>query len=346
MSIIPNHFNPASDNVPNDMNKYEILALKALRKLYAKVSAPKAEPYDRGVTDFDTASDMIYDLLAAGKPCMVARYGAFELSSVINYLGVLEEKHSVCNYIRGRQSDWWWNRRITERMRTNAGFFPTTESSLMKFGEMMARDSREVDILGSWLADEQVMKERYDLGFRKVTLLALEPYWAKNPWSRILEGKRVTVVHPFAPLIEKQYQNREKLFRDNRILPEFNLRTVQAVQSIGGICGYHDWFEALDAMKAQMDARPYDIALIGCGAYGFPLAAHAKRTGHQAVHLGGALQLFFGIRGKRWDSPDYGVREFGRQNVYKTLFNEAWVYPSDDLVPAGAGEVESACYWK
>ena len=26
----------------------------------------------------------------------------------------------------------------------------------------------------------------------------------------------------------------------------------------------------------------YDIALKGCGAYGFPLAAYAKETGHQA----------------------------------------------------------------
>lgn len=329
------------------MNKYKILTLKVLRRLYAKAFAPKAEPYDRGVNDPDVASDMIYSLLATGKPCMVARYGSTEMSAVINYLAVIAEKHSICRYIQGKQFDWWWNKSIMEQMTRWSGFYPATAENIQKFGEMMVRDSHEVDILGSWLASEQVMKDKYGLRFEKVTLLALEPYWAKTPWSRVLEGKRVVVVHPFAPLIEKQYhEKRELLFRDKRVLPEFHLRTVQAVQSLGGNSDYRDWFEALDSMKAEMDKEPYDIALIGCGAYGFPLAAHAKRTGHQAVHLGGALQLLFGIRGKRWDNPDFGIQEFGRQNMYKTLFNDSWVYPSDNLIPANANQVEGACYWK
>lgn len=329
------------------MNKYEILTLKVLRRLYAKAFAPKEDPYDRGVTDPDVASEMIYRLLASGKSCMVARYGSTEMSAVINYLDVIAEKHSVWKYIQGKQFDWWWNQSIMEQMTRCSGFFPSTESNLMKFGEMMVRDSHEVDILGSWLASEQVIKERYGLEFDKVTLLALEPYWAKNPWSRVLEGKRVVVVHPFAPLIEKQYhEKREMLFCDKRVLPEFQLRTVQAVQSLGGSCDYRDWFEALHWMEQEMDKEDYDVALIGCGAYGFPLAAHAKRTGHQAVHLGGALQLLFGIRGKRWDNPDYGIQEFGKKNTYKTLFNDSWVYPSENLIPANAKQVEGACYWK
>ena len=34
----------------------------------------------------------------------------------------------------------------------------------------------------------------------------------------------------------------------------------------------------------------FEVALIGCGAYGLPLAAHVKRLGKKAVHLGGATQ--------------------------------------------------------
>lgn len=49
-------------------------------------------------------------------------------------------------------------------------------------------------------------------------------------------------------------------------------------------------------MKDEIDKQDYDIALIGCGAYGFPLAAHIKRSGKKAIHLGGALQLLFGIK--------------------------------------------------
>ena len=58
-------------------------------------------------------------------------------------------------------------------------------------------------------------------------------------------------------------------------------------------------------MKAQIDKEDFDICLIGAGAYGFPLAAYVKRKGKKAVHLGGALQLLFGIKGSRWEDPNH-----------------------------------------
>ena len=328
------------------MNKVNIYILKALRKIYGKLFKPKSTTYDRGITDPDKASEQIYNLLASGKPCMIARYGAFELASVVNCLGVKNAQHSCLKYISGKSPQWWWNKRLMKFMQSNAGFFPSTEENLMKFGEMMVEDSKQLDILGSWLPDEETMITSFNLNLTKVTLLALEPYWSKNPWSRILEGKKVLVIHPFASLIEQQYkEKREILFDDKRVLPKFDLKTIKAVQSLGGDCEYSDWFEALDSMKKQMDATDYDIVLLGCGAYGFPLAAHAKRMGKQSVHLGGALQLLFGIRGKRWDNPDYGIQEFGKQNTYKTLFNDSWVYPSASYIPSNAKQVEGGCYW-
>ena len=328
------------------MKKIEIITLKALRKIYGKLFATKSSTYDRGITDPDKASELIYNLLASGKPCMIARYGAFELASVVNCLGVKNAQHSCLKYISGKSPQWWWNKRLMKFMQSNAGFFPSTEENLMKFGEMMVEDSKQLDILGSWLPDEKTMITSFNLNLTKVTLLALEPYWSKNPWSRILEGKKVLVIHPFASLIEQQYkEKREILFDDKQVLPKFDLKTIKAVQSLGGDCEYSDWFEALDSMKKQMDATDYDIVLLGCGAYGFPLAAHAKRMGKQAVHLGGALQLLFGIRGKRWDDPNYGIQEFGKQNTYKTLFNDSWVYPSASYIPSNAKQVEGGCYW-
>ena len=126
------------------------------------------------------------------------------------------------------------------------------------------------------------------------------------------------------------------LWDDPVVLPAFELKTIKAVQSIAGEdVPYRDWFEALDSMKAQMDSMDYDIAIIGCGAYGFHLAAHAKRMGKKAVHLGGATQILFGIKGKRWDElPE--VSKF---------YNEYWVYPSPDETPQNKGRVEGGCYW-
>ena len=328
------------------MYKPSIIILLTLRKIFTKIFSVEIKEFDRGFTDPNKASDLIYNLLASGKPCMIARYGAFELASVVNCLGVKNAQHSCLKYISGKSPQWWWNKRLMKFMQSNAGFFPSTEENLMKFGEMMVEDSKQLDILGSWLPDEKTMITSFNLNLTKVTLLALEPYWSKNPWSRILEGKKVLVIHPFASLIEQQYkEKRELLFVDKQVLPKFDLKTIKAVQSLGGDCEYSDWFEALSSMKKQMDATDYDIVLLGCGAYGFPLAAHAKRMGKQSVHLGGALQLLFGIRGKRWDNPDYGIQEFGKQNTYKTLFNDSWVYPSASYIPSNAKQVEGGCYW-
>ena len=102
-----------------------------------------------------------------------------------------------------------------------------------------------------------------------------------------------------------QYKKRTLLFKTNR-LPSFDLKTVKAVQSIAGNkTAFKDWFDALDYMKSQIDSIDYDVCLIGAGAYGFPLAAHVKRSGKKAIHIGGSLQLLFGIRGKRWEKDDY-----------------------------------------
>ena len=153
-------------------------------------------------------------------------------------------------------------------------------------------------------------------------------------WTKYLKGKKVLVIHPFASTIEQQYrENRTKLFARTDFIPKFSsLTTIKAVQTIAGHqAGYKTWFEALDYMKREIEKADFDIALIGCGAYGFPLAAHVKRMGKQAIHLGGVLQIYFGIKGKRWN--DWG------------LYNEHWVSPHAEEIPQGAEHVENGCYW-
>ena len=87
---------------------------------------------------------------------------------------------------------------------------------------------------------------------------------------------------------------------------------------------------------SRINAIDFDIAIIGCGAYGMPLAAHVKRIGKKAVHLGGQTQLLFGIKGKRWET--------GHDKI-KSMFNEHWVYPSNDERPKNFISVESGAYW-
>ena len=88
-------------------------------------------------------------------------------------------------------------------------------------------------------------------------------------------------------------------------------------------------------MRDQIAKTEFDVAILGCGAYGFPLAAHVKRLGKQSVHLGGATQILFGIKGRRWDTHD----------VISGLYNDYWVRPLPSETPAGHQSVEEGCYW-
>ena len=129
------------------------------------------------------------------------------------------------------------------------------------------------------------------------------------------------------------------LFRNN-LLPKFELKTIKAVQTVANEKSqFKTWFEALDFMKQQMDKIDYDIVLIGCGAYGLHLAAHAKRMGKKVIHLGGALQICFGIIGKRYENPKQA------NGIYLKLFNEHWVRPMNEEKPKHSILVENDSYW-
>lgn len=321
------------------MNKQTIFLLKGLRRLFSKIAFRKVSEKHKCEHNTEKVSELIFDALNSNSACMIARFGAFELETLVNYIGVKEGPKNSLNYIRGKEKDWWWNHSLINSMHSNAGFFPPTEAKINLFCELMLQDIPQVDILGSWLPNENYfLKELENATW--VNLELLNPYFSKVPWTKALEGKKVLIVHPFSETIEQQYKKRTLLFKNN-LLPAFELFTVKAVQSIAGEKkGFRDWFEALDFMKKEIDTIDYDICLIGAGAYGFSLAAHVKRTGKKAVHLGGSLQLLFGIRGKRWENANYNSTY-----NYAQLINEHWVKPSDNEKPVAASTVEGGCYW-
>lgn len=282
------------------------------------------------------ANKLIYDALLKEAPCMIARYGSTEMANLINYIGVKQNKRSKKGFITGKNLKWWWDLAVMKQLQVWSGFFPPTQKNIEAFCDLMLEDTQQIDILGSWLYEEDYLSEGL-IKAKRVMLEDLEPFFCDKPWTRALAGKKVLVVHPFAKTIEKQYKKRELLF-ENNLLPQFELKTIKAVQSIAGAeTEFKDWFAALAHMKKEIDATDYDICIIGCGAYGFPLAAHVKRSGKKAVHLAGVTQLLFGIKGKRWE-----------QHVvfpYMNLFNDHWVRPEEDEKPKNANVVEGACYW-
>lgn len=314
------------------MSKFSQRFPTSIRKRYIKLFPPtvlKPLKYDK---DPNHVSEIIYKTLLSDKPCMIARFGAAELGCVVNYLGVRNK--DILNYIRGKAEPWWWTKPTLQQMSNNAGFFSISDKNLRRFSELMIQDMSSVDILASWLQDESRFEKELSNVY-KIWLEYLNPYWSENPWSRALEGKKVLVVHPFVDSIQKQYKKRAFLHKHPQTLPDFDLKTIKAVQGIGGVCneGFKDWFDAFEYMKAEINKSNYDICILGCGAYGFPLAAHVKRMGKKAIHMGGATQMLFGIKGKRWEDE------------YGEFMNEHWIRPSKEETPINAMKIENGCYW-
>lgn len=154
-------------------------------------------------------------------------------------------------------------------------------------------------------------------------------------WMNGLSGKKVLVVSPFSVSIRAQYERRRELFGNANNLPDFELMTYQSLETqMGDNKGFADWFEAYRHMEDEILQIGFDVAIIGCGAYGYPLTAAVKRAGKQAIEMCSSTQLIFGVKAKRW-------KEF--ESVHK-WWNESWIYPME-TPPKRYKEIEGGCYW-
>ena len=285
------------------------------------------------------AANLIANKLLCSEPCMIGRWGATELAGILSVRDVhdmrsiwLKRWKVIAGEMRAATR---WSPRIRRDMATASGFFPLTDKAFGRFADLMERDARELDVLGSWLAEEVRVRHFFPHA-TIVDIRDLRPEQNDPSWSKSLTGKRVLVVHPFQESIRSQYAKRALLFPGRDVLPEFELLTFRAVQTLGGHSDrFESWFEALDWMCGEIDKIDYDVAIIGAGAYGFPLAAHIKRSGKKAVHLGGATQIMFGIMGKRWESDV----------TLKPFVSAHWTRPLPSETPSAAKGVEDGCYW-
>jgi hypothetical protein len=161
-----------------------------------------------------------------------------------------------------------------------------------------------------------------------------------------LAGKKVLVCSPFSESYQRQYPLADKLFTNHHmpgfVYPQFELKTISTPITYEGAPSYpHDnWFQTCDALCAQVKEIDFDIALLSCGCYALELGSFIKKLGRGAIYIGGALQLFFGVAGRRYleTSGEY----------YRPLMNEYWIRPLEPAacsVDEGAQTEAWGAYW-
>jgi hypothetical protein len=96
--------------------------------------------------------------------------------------------------------------------------------------------------------------------------------------------------------------------------------------------------DKLKHFEKEIDsAGDFDIALIGAGCYSLPLCAYIKHSKSRiAFHLGGGLQMMFGVYGNRWNISS---------GVFEDYVNDAWIRPSGDEIPARFTMQEGGAYF-
>lgn len=281
---------------------------------------------DKFIYQGEDANNIIIKHLTSDKPELICRFGTVELGT-------------VWQFFHNRNKKWNFSRGHKANVMYCAGFFPNDDYNMAKFACLQCDIAKNIDILAirSMKSEIEIAPKYLPDSAEFINIWDYEsPYRWKKPWTSYLQGKKVLVIHPFEESIKKQYAKRQLLFKNPNVLPEFDLITFKAVQGAGissKKLPYNNWFEALEDMKEKISKIDFDIALIGAGAYGMFLGAHCKAMGKKAVHMGGATQLLFGIKGRRWDNSN--------------LYNEHWIRPSAAETPEGVEKLEGGtfAYW-
>lgn len=325
------------------MLHYNDLLLEPLKKISFKLFVAKKSKWWHGdykyVTHGIDSVGTFREIIQSRRPAMVARYGSTELTCVLAHI-LSQSKRSylknVSAFLKGEIPTFWYGIKNTSEICDNSGFFPNDVRLIERFSERMLNDTKLLDVFLTWMDGEKYIFPYFPTDCKIISLWDIQPFFQHTPWTMFLEGKKVLVIHPYAKSIANQYQRRQFVFPDKQILPNMSLITFKAVQTIrNNKSEFSTWFEALNYMTSQIKKIDFDIALIGAGAYGFPLAADIKRMGKIAFHIGGSLQLYFGIRGQRWDvDPNF-----------QKMFNEYWVRPLAEEHPNNYTKGEGAVYW-
>lgn len=268
-------------------------------------------------------------------PCAIGKIGTSELF-------VLEYSHRWIRLPWPPSASW---HRPAKRLFQSGGLFPLKKQIFDRFLIEYPEAVKSLDMVAEWQTEntyeaavehamvESLCPHAVRVGFFLVKIL--NPH---APWLNDLATLRWLVIHPFAQTIRAQlpnlsmlgvYSSAAKSHLQDRALDTSIIACPQLPYMVPP--RHRDWFEALEDLKAQMERETFDIALVGAGAWSLPLVAHAKKLGKKGIHLGGSLQLLFGIKGGRYDNNG--------------IYNEAWTRPLPNEVPPNFKKMEEGAYW-
>jgi hypothetical protein len=156
-----------------------------------------------------------------------------------------------------------------------------------------------------------------------------------NDIFTMMNQKKVLAISSFDGLIKKQFESGNVYKIYNNYPNIITLETIKFPYCFHNNGPDNNYFETLEYIFNQIKNIDFDIAILGCGAYGHMLC-HKIHTElkKDAIYVGGSIQTLFGIISSR-------EKQHG-----KIKYNEYWIDEiPEEYRPNNYKLIENGCYW-
>lgn len=291
-----------------------------------------SESRQEGFLDSLSLQGLVGNALQSSTGLSVIRPGGVE-SNVLKYF--LENRAA-----RDFRTFHEYPPKLRESAFQNAGICQTTEESLDEFALHFYGSLIRASVMVTFPWTEWTLGLKRSSPKLAINYDSFDPILAfastGSSWLSTFAGKKVLVISPFSKSMTKQLERSQTVTVMNKVWPSCEIQFLSPPLTFAGYTAEKSWFESFKTTALEMARTEFDIALIGAGSYGANLADEAKSLGRIGIHLGGGLQLLFGIMGKRWEGYEV-LQHFG------PLQN--WVRPLPEERPPRAEDVDHGAYW-
>lgn len=285
--------------------------------------------------DFVKLQSFILERQSENKPFFIGRLSGNETRLTGNILSnQMLQPDLICNMLYG------------------AGISFQSAIDVSVFVKSYNSSVSKCDMLGIWTGNmREQAKEYYTFidkmypNLPRIAAQAMEPYYyMNNPqynFGKIFKGKRVLIITSHYETTKHQLPKNDVLFEKPIFDPTTEFYVYKPPQQNGGNHDNESWIHHLEIMKRDLlriknKKFKFDIALVSCGGFGMIISNYIySELSASAMYLGGALQIYFGIMGNRWNS---------NERILKHK-NEHWTRPMEIDKPKNPQLCENNCYW-
>ena len=236
---------------------------------------------------------------------------------------------------------------LINNMLYGAGIQIKTKQDAILYAELYNKSVLTTTLLGIWdstmyMQGELYLKYLKNKNIKKMCAQGLEPFYymddPKYNINNLLQNKKILIITSHKETTKLQLNKLDMLYNKPIFDKSNTFYVYKPAQQNAGNHDTNSWTHHYNLMCADLlnikREFDYDLALVSAGGFGMLLCNFIyTNTNASVVYVGGSLQLYFGIMGKRWINNSAIIK------------NINWIYPLDVDKPSNIQLCEDGCYW-